>query len=275
VKPKLITLQYYNTYYFANLIHNLLLNPECYLRSLDEFCGDLQFHKFLRKFPKFSSLHLFIEFALNAVIDEDVDDIAVDTAVNVPERDPLWVNSALKFHNIEHPTFQEWSANVGYELEDTDEEILHEYLAALFEDGSLEKLQEQMVDEIFFLMFLNREFLRKFHEMVAGYIADVEVDSLPAESLTLFKANGVLERCYIPTWAQHAVFYRDRGACALCNQDISGLVSIGNMKHIDHIVPLAKGGINCVTNLQLLCEMCNLKKGARDTSTSIKYESWY
>jgi len=268
-------LQYYNTYYFANLIHNLLLAPFDYLRSLDEFFGDLQYEKFLPNFPKFSSLHLFIEFALDAVIYDDVDDIAVDTAVNVPEREPLWVNSALEFHNIEHPTFREWSANAGYDLEKTKDDTLHEYLHALYDNGPLEKLQEQMVDEIFFLMFLNREFLRKFHEMVSFHIADVDVDSLRAEQRELFKSNGVLERCHIPAWAQRAVFFRDRGGCALCNQDISGLVNIGNTKHFDHIVALANGGINCVTNLQLLCDACNLKKGARDSSTSMQYESWY
>jgi len=32
--------------------------------------------------------------------------------------------------------------------------------------------------------------------------------------------------------------------------------------HIDHVIPLAKGGIECVTNLQILCAKCNLKKNA-------------
>lgn len=275
MKPKLVTLQYYDTYYFANLIHNLFLHREDYLRSLDEFFGDQQFLKFLPRFPKVSSLHLFVEFALNAVIYEDVDDVAVDMAVNIPDREPLWVNSALKFHNITHTSFRQWAANAGFDLEDTEEDTLHEYLAALYDDGPLEKLQKQMVDEVFFLMFLNREFLRKFHEMISFYIADVELGSLAREQRELFKSDGVLERCHIPAWAQRAVFYRDRGACALCSQDISGLVNIGNTRHFDHIVALANGGINCVTNLQLLCDACNLKKSAGKSSTSVQYESWY
>jgi hypothetical protein len=34
--------------------------------------------------------------------------------------------------------------------------------------------------------------------------------------------------------------------------------------HIDHIVPLAKGGTNEETNLQALCAPCNLAKGTQD-----------
>jgi 5-methylcytosine-specific restriction endonuclease McrA len=32
---------------------------------------------------------------------------------------------------------------------------------------------------------------------------------------------------------------------------------------VDHVVPLAKGGIESITNLQILCETCNLKKGSK------------
>ena len=33
--------------------------------------------------------------------------------------------------------------------------------------------------------------------------------------------------------------------------------------HVDHIVAIAKGGLNVAANLQLLCPRCNLSKGAR------------
>jgi 5-methylcytosine-specific restriction endonuclease McrA len=44
-----------------------------------------------------------------------------------------------------------------------------------------------------------------------------------------------------------------------------GAEAPGVIMHIDHIVPLAKGGKNELDNLQLLCGKCNLKKGAKDT----------
>jgi 5-methylcytosine-specific restriction endonuclease McrA len=43
----------------------------------------------------------------------------------------------------------------------------------------------------------------------------------------------------------------------------------------DHIVPLALGGLNDVTNLQLLCKGCNGTKGGRRRAASNHYRRWY
>lgn len=42
---------------------------------------------------------------------------------------------------------------------------------------------------------------------------------------------------------------------------------------IDHKTPLAAGGSNDFSNLQVLCEPCNLKKGARLTDEQMR--DWY
>lgn len=55
-----------------------------------------------------------------------------------------------------------------------------------------------------------------------------------------------------------ALMVRQRGKCACCE---------GSLKpgyDVDHIVPLAKGGSNYITNIQLLCPPCNRSKGAKD-----------
>lgn len=49
-----------------------------------------------------------------------------------------------------------------------------------------------------------------------------------------------------------------RGKCAACKTTLTKY-------HVDHIIPLASGGINKPPNLQLLCPPCNLSKGARHT----------
>jgi 5-methylcytosine-specific restriction endonuclease McrA len=42
--------------------------------------------------------------------------------------------------------------------------------------------------------------------------------------------------------------------CAYCGQPA---------EHLDHIVPLSRGGTNHRSNLQALCSTCNLSKGDR------------
>ena len=51
------------------------------------------------------------------------------------------------------------------------------------------------------------------------------------------------------------VYRRDGGKCVECG-------SKQNL-HYDHILPVARGGATVVENLQLLCQTCNLSKGAR------------
>ncbi len=38
--------------------------------------------------------------------------------------------------------------------------------------------------------------------------------------------------------------------------------ALGSKYHIDHMLPIARGGTNALTNLQLLCPKCNMQKGA-------------
>ena len=49
-------------------------------------------------------------------------------------------------------------------------------------------------------------------------------------------------------------------ACVTCRRDLR---VVGY--HVDHIVPVSKGGLNVASNIQLLCPRCNLRKGARMT----------
>jgi 5-methylcytosine-specific restriction endonuclease McrA len=49
-----------------------------------------------------------------------------------------------------------------------------------------------------------------------------------------------------------------RGKCAVCR------CKLPEGFHLDHIVPVAKGGVSEFTNFQLLCPPCNLRKAAKD-----------
>ena len=54
------------------------------------------------------------------------------------------------------------------------------------------------------------------------------------------------------------LFRLQKARCVACDK------KLGKSYHIDHIIPLARGGSNDRLNIQLLCGPCNLSKQARD-----------
>lgn len=58
------------------------------------------------------------------------------------------------------------------------------------------------------------------------------------------------------------LFFLQKGKCASCT--IKLIKSGKNIYHVDHIMPLTKGGGDGPDNLQLLCPGCNIKKNAKD-----------
>lgn len=67
------------------------------------------------------------------------------------------------------------------------------------------------------------------------------------------------ERSRITPKVRYDIFERDGHRCCSCGVG----VGIGVTLHLDHIVPVSKGGLSDPENLQTLCATCNLGKGAR------------
>ena len=70
------------------------------------------------------------------------------------------------------------------------------------------------------------------------------------------KTNSKRKRTHIPRGMRHEVFKRDDYRCVECGATKSD----GATLHVDHIVPVAKGGTDELSNLQTLCSDCNLNK---------------
>ena len=56
---------------------------------------------------------------------------------------------------------------------------------------------------------------------------------------------------------RNAVWERDKGICGICNQEIEDATW-----HLDHIIPVSKGGKHVYANVQSTHASCNLRKGA-------------
>ncbi len=60
------------------------------------------------------------------------------------------------------------------------------------------------------------------------------------------------------------LFNKQQCKCANCISCITLTPKMPNTLHLDHIMPISKGGTNNISNIQLLCKDCNLRKHAKD-----------
>jgi hypothetical protein len=138
----------------------------------------------------------------------------------------------------------------------------------------MEEIAAQMAEEMFFVLFANRNFLSRFNENMAAQVTSL----VPEQNNKLLTVNSdgetVLRRVEPPQWAKRAVFFRDQGYCCGFGRNLENSRSPINRAQYDHIVPLAAGGLNDVSNLQLMCESCNNEKRDRRADASDLYERW-
>jgi hypothetical protein len=266
-------MDYYKTYYFADICDSVMENTFDYVNTLNGFWGDGRMNKFIKPFQKFSILHIYIEFCIDRLIyesDRDNTDLEIEQLQNKK----FWINETLDYHKIEHISIWEWYQTENRESDFVDDLIV-EYLQFIEFSDFFDSLKIQMIEETFFILFLNRKFLRAFNLNLSEILKIQESEDFEDSDLRLLSSKFKLLRKNIPSWAKKAVFYRDRGKCTYCNKDLTGIINISNKLHIDHIVSLNEHGFNDVSNLQLLCESCNTSKGSRHNKISKKYEKWY
>lgn len=74
--------------------------------------------------------------------------------------------------------------------------------------------------------------------------------------LTRSEAFNKDQRKLMTAELRRKVKIRDNFTCQCCGKYMPDEVGL----HIDHIVPVSKGGLSITDNLQVLCDKCNLKK---------------
>jgi hypothetical protein len=237
VKRPLVELTYYETYYFSNIVKNVLEDRFAFLRSLHDFYGDDRHYALLEPFRKFSAFHQFIAFIIDSVLTDDPRDVKLDIRQdqveqykNIPAAlDPhpamLPVNLAFERFGIAHESFERWLSSEGKTFMDATDDEVSEYYEYLRQEGPYEDLIERATREVFYVLFQNRNVLLLFNDMISSQIQGSAGDEAP-EQAQLFAHPGCLKRAAIPAWVQRAVFFRDRGLCVLCNRDLSGILNM-------------------------------------------------
>ena len=261
-------LKYYGTYYFCNLIQNVVQsNNMDYAGHFDRFFSTMGY---LNLFQKESVLHDFIYFCIDQIINEDIDDVLYKKSDDFEVKDikdsEFFICQVLDFHNIKRIKLEEWVKLEEYKHEFSDD-IIYEY----FKDYLMNEIHElitRLSEEVFHVLFQNRTFLFNFNLLVADWFTNM-INEDDEDFADLFKRPGYFKRITIPSWVKRAVFYRDRGFCVFCPTDLSGNFDSLPRENYDHMVPLAQGGINDISNIQLTCEPCNKSKQEEASTTDV------
>lgn len=120
-------------------------------------------------------------------------------------------------------------------------------------------INDEWANHVFYVLYSNKDFLFRFSSEIARVVQTLKKDDYPQH----LKSDGVIKRKAFPPWLIKGVNARDRYHCQLCGKELSGGL-YPTSENYDHIIPLELGGTNDATNIQLTCESCNKRKGARN-----------
>jgi hypothetical protein len=268
--------RYYNTYYYSNILSNILSRDIELIGFISNFFSHEEaMYDLAKAFQKDSAFHHFIKSVVGDFFQNDMDEFDQEIfnrgKIYPGSKQQLYIEQTLKEYRFNDHFFNDFIVNkntIAYS-------DIEAYRDDLILTGVFEELLDKIANEIFYIMFNNRQALLQFNYIVAEHMP-VEINKIEEVSVRkLFTNKGYLKRVRVPDWCKHAVYFRDRGKCCFCSKDLSGVLNIHNGKQYDHIVPLAQGGLNDVSNIQLLCAGCNKKKSKFEIQTSHNYESWY
>lgn len=94
---------------------------------------------------------------------------------------------------------------------------------------------------------------RAWREREASHVQAYERDRYHNDPVVNTKKKERARRKRFGTVDPMAVFQRDGNVCHYCQ------ITTGKF-HIDHMIPLSRGGTNTMDNLTVACQQCNLRK---------------
>lgn len=253
-------LNLHNTYFFANIVENEIFAETSFWNFPDDV-----FQERALNFNKETLLHLYIETTIWNYFNYEIRKCAGDNVQCI-----FFLKKIFEQYNIDSPLF----VKIGEDEESTNFKILEQFNQTFHKkwikhEPIFRNLFKKIAEDVFYIFFGNRKLLLLFNQIVADQIL---CTVLPEE---VTNKKGLIKRKNIPHWVKKAVFSRDKGRCTFCTKDLTGIIAVDQKQHYDHIVPLNLGGVNDPTNIQLLCEKCNLKKSGDIIKTSNLYLKWW
>jgi hypothetical protein len=201
-------------------------------------------------------------FSVNLTTNKGNNGISLEQSVSFKERYPDESDGGVSRRRKKQLMLCDILTRIGMEVDDNCKLVL-----GAFDPGSATMLNVSIDD--FLNNFLVVTLLKGHMQGNKGY----ELDLLPSfrgdyeifrptitndkwDSYRKPKPKG---RSPIPGSLRYAVLVRDRKQCRACGAKPGR----GTVLHIDHVVPVKRGGKTTLENLQVLCAICNLGKGAR------------
>lgn len=274
--------RYYRTYQIADFAEAVATEPFAHIHDLlESFAAEDRLVPLVLPWQRRSALHHFAAFIADALFDSDLSELQLIPIESDrwPPRRILPVDRALHVYGISDAPFcLDASLTRQPPGSPAVADAYFDYFSDLRWTAAYAELLERIADEVFYVMFQNRAALASLHTLLAMYVSEMDPDGFDEDEeaeAASFAEPGRLKRKPPPQWAQRAVFFREHGRCATCGRDLTGLLDALSARHFDHIVPLAAGGLNDVSNLQLLCQRCNGRKAAGRVAPSDRYRRWY
>jgi len=239
------------TYAYADKVRKEIFSDNSLYEPV-ELASDLELQ--ISKPQRHTILHDYIEY----IVSDDIRFFFTGPLWDYDCIDPVF--EMLDSHSVKYFSLHEYVANL-YREDDSDlepevhdnmlEENRYEYCTEYIEALVNERVVPIIVTEVFNLLFGDRKAMMQFNITIAEYMGEKTT------------------RCtYWNTWLKNALLHREKGVCALCKTNLTAMYNTSNIAAVDHIVPIALGGVNDPTNLQLLCQPCNGKKSGNEIITS-------
>jgi len=86
---------------------------------------------------------------------------------------------------------------------------------------------------------------------------------------TITEWQGRTDDSAIPNGVKLRIWNSANGQCQICTRKMAA----GDVKHYDHIIPLADGGRHSEANLQIACVACHADKTAEEATDRAKVRS--